>query len=79
MSTADKKAEQANKKALGKPGVTSSQHDLPADKNSYKQVQQADQPQNVSTPTSPDDEMNSKRSQTDNMNAHIKQNVPPDF
>ena len=59
--------------------MTESPHDLPADEQSYKEMREAKEPSKVPTPTSPDDTKNTFRSQTDNMNMHIAQNVPPDF
>ena len=67
--------------ALGKPGVTESDFDLPhdsiGDPNLAEKSRRA--PLDPVTPTSPDDEHNAKRVQTNTMNEHLKQNVPPDF
>lgn len=58
--------------AIGRDGVQESDFDLEAG-------QPADEPLTGASPTAPDDDLNVKRSQTNNMNGHLKQNVPPDF
>ena len=67
--------------ALGKPGVTESDFDLPHDNlrdpNLIEKLRKANHVH--FTPTAPDDEHNAKRVQTNTMNEHLKQNVPPDF
>ena len=79
MSEPNKKAKPAQDPLLGQEGVTDSPFDLPADKDSYEKVKEAQSPTAVATPTSPDDDKNTRRAQTENMNAHIPQAVPPDF
>lgn len=73
----DRKSEEA----LGKPGVHESDFDPPQDDVSDpKLAEQAKKdPLKPVTPTAPDDEHNAKRVQTNTMNEHLKQNVPPDF
>ena len=67
--------------ALGKPGVTESDFDLPHDNIRDPNLlgKSRKVPFDPVTPTAPDDEHNSKRVQTNTMNEHLKQNVPPDF
>ena len=66
---------------IGKPGVTESYFDreitMP-DKSEPKKPAGRD-PLASATLTSPDDDQNVRRSQTNNMNVHLKQDVPPDF
>ena len=66
---------------IGKPGVTESDFDLdlnmPGKPTGEKSAGR--DPLASATPTSPDDDQNVRRSQTNNMNVHLKQNVPPDF
>ncbi|NLX83177.1 MAG: DUF810 domain-containing protein [Clostridiales bacterium] len=59
-----------SEEALGKPGVSDTVFGQPQDKKSSNQPL---------SPTSPDDEGNVKRMQTNTMNEHLKQNVPYDF
>ncbi len=79
MSEHNKRQDHVVKDPLGQDGVTESPHDLPADEATYEDVKKAEDPTKVPTPTSPDDEKNTVRAQTENMNEHIAQNVPPDF
>ncbi len=51
---------------IGKPGVKESDHDLDVDAEK-------------ASPTAPDDDMNTAKVQTTNMNEHIQQNVPPEY
>ena len=61
---------------IGKPGVTESAFDLePAGHGE----EAAKDPLSSPTHTAPDDDLDVRRSQTNNMNEHLKQNVPPDF
>lgn len=62
-----------SEEALGKPGVTESAF-VPKPGDTGK----AKKPEHFS-PTAPDDEHNIRRLQTNTMNEHLKQNVPPDF
>jgi len=67
---------------IGKPGVTDTDFDLGAKyppKGQKAPQRPGDDPLAYATPTAPDDDMNVRRSQTNNMNEHLKQNVPPDF
>lgn len=67
---------------IGKPGVTDTDFDLDAKyppKGKKAAVNPADDPLAYASPTAPDDDLNVRRSQTNNMNEHLKQNVPPDF
>ena len=62
-----------SEEALGKPGVTESAF-VPKPEVAAK----SKAPEHFS-PTAPDDEHNIRRLQTDSMNEHLQQNVPPDF
>lgn len=62
-----------SEEAIGKPGVTESAF-VPKPEVAAK----SKAPEHFS-PTAPDDEHNIRRLQTDSMNEHLKQNVPPDF
>lgn len=67
---------------IGKPGVTDSEYDLDIRRpgeNGGQTVNTGNDPLSSATPTAPDDDLNVKRSQTNNMNEHLKQSVPPDF
>ena len=67
---------------IGKPGVTESEYDLDIQhpgQNGRQQESKGKDPLSSATPTAPDDDLNVKRSQTNNMNEHLKQSVPPDF
>lgn len=68
---------------VGKPGVTESDFDLEVDDQSYSRCAsepgKPHDPQDCPTPTAPDDDENAKRSQTRNMNDHIKQSIPLDY
>ncbi len=67
---------------IGKPGVTESEYDLEIKRpgrDGDQPGKTASDPLSSATPTAPDDDLNVKRSQTNNMNEHLKQAVPPDF
>ena len=68
---------------IGKPGVTESEYDRGMEERPYQRCGsgpcETDDLVDCPTPTAPDDEANAKRSQTNHMNDHIKQNVPRDY
>lgn len=70
-----------SEEALGRAEVHESDFDPPQDSiGDPKLVEKSRKsPLDPVTPTSPDDEHNAKRVQTNTMNEHLKQNVPPDF
>lgn len=66
---------------IGKPGVTESDFDKDTTLSGKPKNKKSGgrDPLASATPTSPDDDQNVRRSQTNNMNVHLKQEVPPDF
>lgn len=67
---------------LGRPGVNESAFDPQVNEKSYDHPQTSRKPSDPldrPTPTAPDDEHNVRTAQTNTMNEHLKQNVPPDF
>lgn len=73
----------ASEEAIGTDGVVDSPFDPQVDTSSYQakdgDLHQYKDPLAKSTPTSPDDDMNARIVQTDNMNEHLKQSTPRDF
>jgi polyhydroxyalkanoate synthesis regulator phasin len=69
---------------IGKPGVHDSPHDYEVDPNTYRPKAEVpykesqDHPHRP-TPTAPDDEINTNKVKSNNMNDHIPQNVPPRY
>ncbi|NLG56861.1 MAG: hypothetical protein GX540_00460 [Clostridiales bacterium] len=69
---------------IGKPGVQDSPYDLEVNSNTYRPKAEIpyeatqDNPDRP-TPTAPDDDLNTSKVKSNNMNEHIPQNVPPRY
>ncbi len=69
---------------IGKPGVQDSPYDLEVNSNTYRPKAEIpyeatqDNPDRP-TPTAPDDDLNTSKVKSSNMNEHIPQNVPPRY
>lgn len=72
-----------SEEAIGNPEVQEVEHIQPVDKSTYnpeeRELHQFKDPLAHTSPTAPDDDHNTKRAQTNQMNKHLNQNVPPDF
>lgn len=69
---------------IGKPGVQDSPYDLEVNSDTYRPKAEIpyeatqDNPDRP-TPTAPDDDLNTSKVKSNNMNEHIPQNVPPRY
>ena len=69
---------------IGKPGVHDSPRDFQVDPNTYRPKAEVPYEETIDdpdrpTPTAPDDDMNTSKVKSNNMNNHSPQNVPPRY
>ncbi len=69
----------SDEEGIGQPGVTDSPFDLDVNRTTYRPKPSQPHGMDHPSPTAPDDDANTSKVKTQNMNKHIQQNVPPEY